>query len=110
MPPAPLTFGGEESFAAPPERLFGLLTDLDGLADTIPDLVSSHRVDDRTLECVVRPGFSFLRGTMRVTIRLGELNLPPESGRFSMCQRKALARSLKSKARFDWRRTVRERG
>ena len=66
-------FGGQERFAAPPEKLFALLTDLDAMAAIIPDLVSSERVDERTLKCVVRPGFSFLRGTMRMTIALGEL-------------------------------------
>lgn len=65
-------FGGEESFASPPERVYALLTDLDAMASTIPDLVSSEKVDDRTLKCVIKPGFSFLRGTMRSTIQLGE--------------------------------------
>ncbi|MGD9720998.1 MAG: SRPBCC domain-containing protein [Pirellulales bacterium] len=72
-----IEFGGEEQFAAPPEKLYGLLTDLDGLAATIPDLVSSERVDANTLKCVVRPGFSFLRGTMKLAITLGETS-PPE--------------------------------
>lgn len=76
MSTAPLTFGGEERFAAPPERVFDLLTDLDQLAATVPDLVSAEKADDRTLQCVVRPGFSFLRGTLRVTILLGEVQRP----------------------------------
>jgi len=71
-------FGGEESFAAPPERLFALLTDLDQLAATIPDLVSSERPDERTLKCVVKPGFSFLRGTLKLSITLADLQ-PSES-------------------------------
>ncbi len=65
-------FGGEELFTSPPERVFGLLTDLPAMARTIPDLVSSELVDKRTLKCVVRPGFSFLRGTMKLAITLGE--------------------------------------
>jgi carbon monoxide dehydrogenase subunit G len=70
----PLTeFGGEESFAAAPHRLFALLTDLDTLAATIPNLVSSQRPDERTLACVVKPGFSFLRGTLRLSINLDDL-------------------------------------
>ena len=67
-----IEFGGEERFEAPPERLYALLTNLDAMAATIPDLVSSEKVDERTLKCVVRPGFSFLRGTMRLTIALGD--------------------------------------
>jgi carbon monoxide dehydrogenase subunit G len=69
-------FGGEEHFDAPPEKVYALLTDLDAMAKTIPDLVSSEKVDERTLKCVVRPGFSFLRGTMKLTIALGELAPP----------------------------------
>jgi carbon monoxide dehydrogenase subunit G len=71
-----ITFGGEEHFAATPERVFALLTDLDALARLMPDLVSAKRIDDRTLECVVRPGVSFLRGTLRLNIRLVDLKAP----------------------------------
>ena len=73
----PIEFGGEERFASPPEKVFSLSTDLDAMAATIPDLVSSEKVDANTLKCVVRPGFSFLRGTMRLAIALGE-TIPPE--------------------------------
>jgi len=76
MSTAPLAFGGEETFDASPERVFDLLTDLDQLAATIPDLVSAEKTDDRTLQCIVRPGFSFLRGTLRVSIVLGEASRP----------------------------------
>jgi carbon monoxide dehydrogenase subunit G len=79
MPATPLTFGGEEAFSATPERLFASLTDLDWLAKTIPDLVSAERVDERTLNCIVRPGFSFLRGTLRLTIGLADLHPPSEA-------------------------------
>ncbi|MGH7135519.1 MAG: SRPBCC domain-containing protein, partial [Pirellulales bacterium] len=73
-----LEFGGEEHFSAPPERLFAALTDLDTLAATIPDRVSSERPDARTLKCVVKPRFSFLRATLRLTISLSDLE-PPRS-------------------------------
>ena len=74
----PLDFGGEEAFDAPPDRVHALLTDLDTLSATIPDLVSSEKVDERTLKCVVRPGFSFLRGTLKLTITVEDAR-PPES-------------------------------
>jgi carbon monoxide dehydrogenase subunit G len=73
-----LTFGGNETFSAPPEQVFAALTDLDRLPSLIPDLVSAEKVDDRTLNCVVRPGFSFLRGTLRMTIAIVDL-VPPKS-------------------------------
>ena len=74
----PSQFGGEEVFAAPPQRLFGVLTDLDTLAATIPDLVSSERPDAQTLKCVVKPRFSFLRATLRLAISLADID-PPRS-------------------------------
>jgi len=74
----PLEFGGEEAFKSQPDRVYALLTDLNTLAATIPDLVSSEKVDERTLKCVVRPGFSFLRGTLKLTITI-EDSQPPES-------------------------------
>lgn len=63
-------FGGEELFAAAPDKVFAFLTDVEQMAKTIPDLVSYEKVDDRTLKCVVKPGFSFLRSTMRLTVKM----------------------------------------
>lgn len=74
--PGSMQFGGEETFAAPIERVYALLTDLDGLPASIPDLASSKRLPDGALEAVVRPGFSFLRGTMKLKISLDELTPP----------------------------------
>ncbi len=71
-----LTFGGSEMFSAPPEQVFAALTDLDRLPRLIPDLESAEKIDERTLKCVVRPGFSFLRGTLRMTITIVDLNAP----------------------------------
>lgn len=71
-------FGGEELFKAEAQRLFAALTDLDTLAASIPDLVSAERPDPQTLKCVVKPRFSFLRATLRMTIRLSDLD-PPHS-------------------------------
>lgn len=64
----PLEFGGEEQFAADAGRAFAVVTDLDVLGRAMPDVESSRRIDADTLACVVRPGFSFLRGKLNVTI------------------------------------------
>lgn len=69
-------FGGEELFDVAPERLFAAVTDLDVLASTIPDMVSSERPDAQTLKCVVKPRFSFLRATLRLNITLLDLVAP----------------------------------
>lgn len=71
-----MEFGGEERFDVPPERLFTVMTDFDVLPSVIPDLQSHERVDERTMRCVIRPGFSFLRGTMKVLFHLAESKAP----------------------------------
>ena len=76
MPRSLPEFGGEEIFAAEPARLFALLTDLDVLGEITPDKVSSARTADGGLECVVRPGFSFLRGTLKLKFTLADLAPP----------------------------------
>lgn len=72
-------FGGTESFKAGPDAVYAALTDLDALAETIPDKVSAERVDGRTVKAVVRPGFSFLRGTMRLTVELDKTDASREA-------------------------------
>ncbi len=79
MAKEPIEFGGEEQFAASQQLVYALLTDLDAMATTIPDLVSSEKVDERSMKCVVKPGFSFLRGTMRLTISLGDCHSPEKA-------------------------------
>ena len=79
-------------------RLYATLTDLDMIAQTIPDLVSSERVDE-TLKCVVRPGFSFLRGTLKTTISLAEFPESPNSATMNVAAR-ASAFRFASKSRL----------
>ena len=70
----PAQFGGEEHFRASPDRVYGLLTNLEAMTATIPDLVSRRsRIDEHTVRCVVRPGLSFLRGTLKLAISLADL-------------------------------------
>jgi carbon monoxide dehydrogenase subunit G len=73
MPGALDPMRGEEILNAPPAKVFAQVSDLDALAQMIPDLHSSEKVDARTLKCVVRPGFSFIRGTMKLTIALTDI-------------------------------------
>jgi carbon monoxide dehydrogenase subunit G len=75
---AVLEFQGEELFACSPEKLFAALTDTEVLAATIPDLESSEKTGPHGMKCVVRPGFSFLRGTMKMDVAIKDL-VPPKS-------------------------------
>jgi len=71
-----LELTGTEGFAAAREALFNHVTNVDTLATTIPDLVSAQRTAPGVLSCTVKPGFSFLRGTLKLRIELGELTPP----------------------------------
>ena len=69
---------GEETFDQPLLDLWNRLTDLSSLSRCIPDLVSIKRAEPDLLICVVRPGFSFLRGTLELTLENMEKQ-PPRS-------------------------------
>ena len=99
MPNSPTQFNGQEQFPVPPARLFAVLTDLDVIAAMIPDLVSQKRVDPQTLDCVVRPGFSFLRGTLKLSIKLGELS-PPEKATMHVASQ-GIGIAMKVDSRLD---------
>jgi carbon monoxide dehydrogenase subunit G len=76
MPASLEPFSGVETFTAPPAQVFAALTDLDALPAAMPGLVSSERVDDRTLKAVVRPGLTFMAGQIRLTLTLEERRPP----------------------------------
>ena len=65
-------FVGEESLAFPPAKVYEALKHIEGVSKFMADVQSVERIDARTLKLVVRPGFSFLRGTLRVTMTLDE--------------------------------------
>lgn len=69
---APISFSGRETFNAEPAKVYAALTDLEAFKDTIPDVQEARVVDARTLEATVRPGFSFLRGTLRMKMTLDQ--------------------------------------
>ncbi|MBS0207844.1 MAG: hypothetical protein JSS27_02720 [Planctomycetes bacterium] len=76
MSTAKYQFGGTETFKLPPGELFDIVTNLDNVASTIPDAESTERVDEQTLKAIVRPGFSFLRGKLTLTIRVLDKTFP----------------------------------
>ncbi len=98
MPAGNLEFGGEEIFRSSPDRVFAVVTDVDGLARNIPDLATAKRVDAHTLECTVRPGFAFLRGTLKLVIQLSDL-VPPESATMQIDAR-GIGQSLRVKSKL----------
>jgi carbon monoxide dehydrogenase subunit G len=69
-------FEGEWIFALPPEQLWPKLRDAAFLATCIPD-ATAHPNPTRDLAvCTVTPGFSFMRGSIDVTIAVIESQEP----------------------------------
>ncbi len=69
-------FEGERTFALPPDQLWPLMRDAAFLVQCIPD-GSPHdgATRDRAV-CTVHPGFSFMRGSLDVTIEALESREP----------------------------------
>src|SRR5580765_6123896 len=64
------SFEGERIFALPPEQLWPKLHDAAFLATCIPDGTPHAGGTRDQAVCTVRPGFSFMRGSIDVTITI----------------------------------------
>jgi carbon monoxide dehydrogenase subunit G len=73
-----LRFEGDRDFPRTPAELFAHLNDARFLVECIPDVesVSNLAPDQATL--ILRPGFSFVRGTLEVTLQIVD-SVPPIS-------------------------------
>jgi carbon monoxide dehydrogenase subunit G len=63
-------FEGERIFLLPPEKLWPKLRDAAYLARCIPDGTPHDGATRDKAVCTVRPGFSFMRGSIDVTIEV----------------------------------------
>jgi carbon monoxide dehydrogenase subunit G len=75
-----LRFDGERVFALAPADLWRKLTDARFLVRCIPDVEAVKHVDADRAELVLRPGFSFVRGTLEVTLQVVD-KVEPTSAR-----------------------------
>ncbi|MBY0589361.1 SRPBCC family protein [bacterium] len=78
-----MTFHGKETFAAPAETVFARLLDMDFMAGGLSDVVSVDKKSDEEMTCKIRPGFSFLRGTLDVHFRVADKE-PPRKATMSI--------------------------
>ncbi len=67
-----IQFEGDRDFALPPQAVGARLSDARFLVTCIPDVESVARAEPSEAVCTVRPGFSFVRGTLELTIRVVE--------------------------------------
>lgn len=65
-----LEFSGFEIVKADPAKAYAFLISPEALKGCIPDLVSAEKINDTTLKGVVKPGFSFIRSTLKFTMEI----------------------------------------
>ena len=63
-------FSGERTFALPPDQLWPKMRDAGFLATCIPDGLPHDGATRDCAVCTVQPGFSFMRGSLDVTIEI----------------------------------------
>ncbi len=67
-----LHFEGDRDFARPPAELWAKLSDASFLVSCIPDAEAVTVSEPKRAVCQVRPGLSFVRGNLEVTIDVSE--------------------------------------
>ncbi len=71
-----LHFEGTKDLALPSQAVWGKLRDADFLVQCIPGVESIKDSGADDASCVIRPGFSFVRGTLEVNIHVAEAAEP----------------------------------
>ena len=71
-----LRFEGDREFELSATETHARLTDLSFLVACIPDVELVRAIDINHADLVLRPGFSFVRGTLDTTLRLVERDAP----------------------------------
>jgi carbon monoxide dehydrogenase subunit G len=71
-----LRFEGDRTFAMPPDRLWPRLRDAAFLVHCIPDATVQGQAERDRAQCTVRPGFSFVRGVLEVTLQIVDAHEP----------------------------------
>jgi 2-furoyl-CoA dehydrogenase large subunit len=69
-------FEGDKDYALPPEAIFAKLTDPAFLVQCLPDVSEVKSVGADEAQLTLRPGFSFVRGTLEMTLRVLERTAP----------------------------------
>jgi uncharacterized protein len=75
-----LQFEGVKDFSRPPAEVFARLTDASFLAECMPGVESVKEADRDRAVCVLRPSFTFVRGTLEGTLQIVD-RVAPTSAR-----------------------------
>ncbi len=71
-----LRFEGDRTLPLPPERAWSRLRDAAFLVHCIPDATVQGQPERDCAQCTVRPGLSFARGNLDVTLRILDAQEP----------------------------------
>ena len=71
---------GEEKFDQPPDVIWQSLSMPEYLCQCFPGVDRDVRCDERSASLIVRPGFSFVRGTLEIAFEFTE-TVPPRCAR-----------------------------
>jgi len=78
-----MQFEGDKEFALPPRAVFAKLNDARFLVGCIPGRESIAHADQRTAVCKLRPGFTFVRGELDMTIEIVE-TIPDSTVKYAL--------------------------
>jgi len=67
-----LHFEGDTDFPQPPAAVFAKLSDARFLVQCIPGVEQVNTSEPAESICILRPGFSFVRGTLEITVQIVE--------------------------------------
>jgi carbon monoxide dehydrogenase subunit G len=68
-----LSFEGDKDFPRSPSEVWNKLSDARFLVQCIPGVESVAQSEKSRAQCVLRPGFAFVRGTLELTLDLTEV-------------------------------------
>jgi carbon monoxide dehydrogenase subunit G len=79
-------FEGEKDFPQSPAEVWEKLSDARFLVQCIPDVESVADVQPDRAKMVLRPGFSFVRGTLEATLQIVD-TVPPTAARYTIANK-----------------------
>jgi carbon monoxide dehydrogenase subunit G len=79
-------FEGDKDFPLAPAELWAKLTDARFLVQCIPDVESVKELEANRAVMVLRPGFSFVRGTLDMTLHVLDA-VSPTSARYTVASK-----------------------
>lgn len=71
-----LHFEGDVEFLLAADILWTKLSDASFVASCIPGVEKTARAEPEIAVCTIRPGFSFVRGTLEITLRVTDAESP----------------------------------